>query len=100
MEFEEYTKQYGVVDPDNPLHNYDYRKAHKAGVKPVLWDTLPKDDKEEDIFQAMSGQRTGFPMTREEAIKFYKGHYMWPDEFKTESHSVPRKTILGFGGID
>lgn len=86
-----YLTKYGVSNPDDPRHNYDYRAAYEAGVKPTLWDDLPKADKEEDIWQAMTGERTGEKMPREKAIKLYSGHYMWPDKFKGSGHRIPSK---------
>jgi len=90
-DYQNYLLQYAVTNPENPAHHYDYRSAYRAGVKPIMWDDLPKEVKEEDIQQAITGERTGRPMSREEAIQFYSGHYMWPDQFKLPGHPVPPK---------
>ena len=101
--FRSYLSKYKVADWRDPRHDYDYWRAYKAGVIPVLWNTLPARDREKDIKQAMSGQRTGTAMNRPAAINYYSGKYMWPDKFKGAGHPVPpvpgRKSLDDiFGG--
>jgi hypothetical protein len=87
----QWLKRYKIQSPNDPRHNYDYRAAFESGIEPTLWDDLPENDKEEDIWQAMNGQRTGEKMSRAKAESFYKGRYMWPDTYKTSGHRVPSK---------
>jgi hypothetical protein len=67
---------YGVQNPADPRHHYDYKAAYKAGVKPTDWQDLPGQDKIEDILQ-------GRPVR--------PGMYMWPDEHKKPGHPYAPK---------
>jgi len=89
--FNQYLREFGVNDWQDPRHYYDYVAAFKEGYKPDLWETLPNEDRNEDILQAVSGKRTGKQMTPQEAVEFYLGSYMWSDKFKKPGHPVPPK---------
>lgn len=86
-----FLSKYAIPDPNNPEHFYDYKAAFRAGVEPTPWASLPPEDQEEDIAQAVSGQRTGKPMSEDEAREYYRDAKMWSDEFKKPGHPVPKK---------
>ena len=75
-EYMEWLKRYGVNNPDDPRHHYNYLKAFQAETKPKKWSNLPGRDKIEDILQ-------GRPVHNE--------MYMWPDAFKEVNHPFKRK---------
>lgn len=85
----EWTKKYGIEDPYNPEHHYDYESAYKNKIEPLLWDTLPMEQQMQDLRQAVEGKRTGEPMRWGDALEYYTGKYMWPDEYKLEGHKIP-----------
>ena len=74
--YEDYLKKYGVKNPDDPRHHYDYKKAYESGITPKKWKDLPKKDKAEDLRQVSEGLRE--PISEDA--------YMWPDIGKTEGH--------------
>ncbi|MBW2005644.1 MAG: hypothetical protein JRI72_13790 [Deltaproteobacteria bacterium] len=78
-DYKAYLSKYGVRDPNNPAHHYDYRAAWEAGVVPIQWKDLPEADKKEDIKQGRN-----IPPTA----------YMWPDKFKKQGHPFPPKSKL------
>ena len=88
--FEGYLKQYGVENPDDPRHNYDYKKAFESGITPIKWKDLPEKDRTEDLRQVSEGLRNPIP----------KDAYMWPDIGKTKEHPIPAKGIFDFSKID
>jgi hypothetical protein len=77
--YDAWLRRYGVRNPEDPRHNYDYRRAFEAGVEPTRWRDLPVADREEDLRQVAAGQR--------EPIR--PDDYMWPDQFKAAGHPVP-----------
>lgn len=79
--YAEYLNRYGVKNPDDFRHFYDYRSAFRANVTPTKWSDLPEEDKAEDLKQIEQELRE--PISQ--------NAYMWPDEFKTEGHEVPAK---------
>ena len=80
-DFREYLRRYGVRNPRDPRHHYDYWAAYKAGVRPVKWSELPEADRAEDVAQGRVGPG-----------KIERDTYMWPDRaptgesLKTEGH--------------
>ena len=79
--FRRWARRYGVKNPDDPRHHYDYRAAWRAGTKPRRWRNLPKSAKAEDLRQVAAGQRTSIR----------KDAWMWPDKYKQPGHEVPAK---------
>ncbi len=74
--YSSWLKKYGIINPDDPRHFYDYYAAYKAGIVPEQWKSLPEVDKAEDIAQGRN--------ISEDA-------YMWPDKFKKIGHPFPGK---------
>jgi hypothetical protein len=86
--FRKYLARYGVNNPRDPRHQYNYWAAYKADVKPTLWSDLTKEDRDEDVRQGRVGEGRIGPNT-----------YMWPDRtsrgeiLKLPGHKFPTKPI-------
>ena len=81
MAFRLWAQKYGVKNPYDPRHYYDYKKAWLKGISPTQWRDLPWRDKMEDVGQAFLGSRE----------QFSPNAFFWPDLFKEKGHPVPKR---------
>ena len=81
MSFRLWAGKYGVSNPYDPRHHYDYKKAWLAGIQPTKWRDLPWKDRMEDVGQSFMGERGAFsPDT-----------FFWPDLGKKEGHPIKKR---------